>query len=283
MKRVLTRALSLSLLLFPFTAFAWGPVGHMVVANIAYQKLKPDVRDKVDQLVSYLHAEYSNMEQFTQIAYWPDTLGSQKISSYQHWHYIDVPLVADGAGLPQKDMIDDDNAVWAMNNIQNIVKNEKHGNPYERARFLSFLVHIVGDLHQPLHTVSYVSTNHPEGDRGGNDYHVRFSGAKTQLHHVWDSGVGRFNNVLSEENVNTISKAIVARYPESYFGKDKLDDLKPEDWAKEGMVNAKDYVYVTPENRDLSTQYIQNGQRVAEQQVALAGYRLARILNTLLG
>ena len=282
MKRMLKRALWLGLVMMPVSAYSWGPVGHMLVANIAYQKLNPEVRGKVDQLVSYLHTEYPSMAQFTQVAIWPDTLGSQKIISYQHWHYIDVPLSGDGTSLAGKDLIDDDNAVWALNSIQGVVKNEKKGNPYERARFLSFLVHIVGDLHQPLHTVSYVSEKHPDGDRGGNDYHVRYAGSKTQLHHVWDTGVGAFNNDTSPANIAALTDRLTSRYPESYFGNEKLEDIKPENWTKEGMANAKEYVYITTEDKELSSQYVQNGQRLADQQVTLAGYRLARMLNTLL-
>ena len=225
-------------LFFPFAAFAWNALGHMVVATIAYKQLQPNVRDKVDNLVSKLHQEYADTSTFSQLAYWPDAIRSQKIETYTHWHYIDVAFSKDGT--PLKNLIDTDNAVWALSNIEKVVKNDK-ANHYERARFLAFLVHIVGDLHQPLHTVSYISEKHPEGDRGGNDYFVRYKNERINMHRLWDGGVGLFELDATAENANTIANTIMSLYPKSYFVKQKLDNLTLNDWVQEGVDNAKKF------------------------------------------
>jgi hypothetical protein len=264
--------------LFPLKTFAWNALGHMVIANIAYQNLKPEVKQKVDNLVTYMHQQYADMGTFINISYWPDAIRSQKVETYTHWHYIDVAFSNDGTSV--KNLIDTDNAVWAVNQTVKAVKYTR-GNPYERIRFLSFLTHIVSDLHQPLHTVSYVSATFPHGDRGGNNYFILNNNKRMNLHKLWDQGVNVFVGDTSQDRVKEITNSIMSHYPESYFGS-QVNNLNADDWAKEGMNNAKKYVYTTPQNQKLSDEYIEKGKSISEQQAALAGYRLAKLLNELL-
>lgn len=271
--------LLLCTVLSPLTSFAWNAVGHMVVASIAYQQLKPAARDKVDRLVNTLHQEYPNTGSFLQIASWMDEIRAQRIDTYTHWHYIDVPYSKDGTQA--KNLIDTDNAAWAVNHIETVVKNNQ-ANVYERARFLAFLVHIVGDLHQPLHTVAFVSAAHPNGDKGGNAYFVRYNGERVNLHKIWDEGVGAFDQKnVSSAQINDIANQITALYPVSIFGKQAVD-LNTDTWLQEGMANAQKYVYNTSENQPVSSGYVESGKLVAEKQAALAGYRLGALLNQLL-
>ena len=161
----------ITLLLSPLTSvFAWTPLGHMVIASIAYEQLRPEVKEKVDNLIGYMHQQYPEINSLAWAAAWPDLIRGQKIETYTHWHYTDVSFSTDGSAL--KNLKDTDNAVYELNNLMIVTKNTK-ANPYERTRFLAFLVHIVGDLHQPLHTVSNITANLPEGDRGGNLTTVR--------------------------------------------------------------------------------------------------------------
>lgn len=276
MKRAL---LFLFLILNSFLpAFAWHSVGHMVVANIAYQHLNPNVKQKVDELVAQLHQEYPEIKTFLDLAVWPDTLRSQQIESFTHWHYIDTPIVDGGV---MKNIIDTDNAEWALQAIPQVVKNP-HANKYERARFLAFLVHIVGDVHQPLHTVARITASQPDGDAGGNLFHVEFNHNKTNLHAVWDIGLGEFEGSPEKVDIQAISAKITTQFPQEGFGT-KVNDLEVHHWITEGVNNAKNHVYNTPENQPLSTSYITTGKRVADEQAALAGYRLAKLLNKLLG
>ena len=271
--------LALLLTTFSYSTYAWNALGHMVVADIAYLNLSPAAQKKVDSLVGVLNQEYPEMKLFLNIAYWPDYIRSQRIESFTHWHYIDNPLRVDSTRA-KAGMIDTDNAVWAVNTMKMVVKND-HANPYDRARFLSFMTHIVADLHQPLHTVSLVSVIHPDGDRGGNAYRVKYRNTNTSVHKLWDSGLGAFDGSANADNAMAISIAIRAAYPKSMFG-DKVDDLNPTDWATEGMENAKKYAYNTPEYQEVTNDYMVAGRKVAEQEAALAGYRLAAMLNQLL-
>lgn len=261
-------------------SYAWSALGHKVIANVAYQNLDSNVKNKVDTLVGYFTQEYTYMDSFEQLATWPDSIRSQRVESYTHWHYIDNPISFDGTST-RNNILDTDNAVWAYGNAQNVVQYTA-ANFFERVRFLAFFVHIVSDLHQPLHTVTYYSANHPEGDRGGNLFFVRFNNKKIKLHKLWDGAVGSFNQKPLDENAQEIANALMAVYPKSYF-QGRLNKLDPQDWVDEGINNAKTVVYNTQENAPVSSGYIQSGKKLAEQEAVLAGYRLATLLNKLLG
>lgn len=266
-------------------SYAWNAVAHRVIANIAYANLTDNARAKVDSLVGRFHQEYPSISSFDEMAPWPDELHGQKIESFSHWHYFDLPLSGDGT--PVKNLADTDNAVWAINMIKPVLKNT-HANDYERARFLAFLIHIEGDLHQPLHTVSRISAEHLDGDQGGNLFSIidPVSKSKITLHKYWDGGLGVFdqntnNKSLSNETIASLSTDIMAHYPSDYFGA-AVADLSPDHWASDGFGMASEFVYSTPERQVPNATYIDSGKKMAEQRVALAGYRLANLLNSLL-
>ena len=259
--------------------YAWNWVGHEAVAQIAYTHLTPEVRKKVDAIVGDFSSEYSNVNSFIEMAPWPDSLHAQKIEIYNHWHYINQAYSDDNTTL--KDLRGTDNIIRAIGLIEPIVKNP-HANTFEKARFLAFLVHFVGDIHQPLHAITRISASHPNGDEGGNLFLIRNtsdSKGSSNLHKVWE-GCNLFS-LTNEDAVKILSEKIEKDYPEAYFA-DSVNDLKVEDWANESFIVGKNFVYKTEEGQPLSHAYIEEGQQLAEQRVALAGYRLARVLNGLL-
>jgi hypothetical protein len=275
MKSVLRHLLLLCLFCSSLTCQAWNTLGHMVIAEIAYQQLTPKTRGKIEYLVTQFNHEYPKITSFMELAYWPDTLRGQKIQVFARWHYIDQPISFDNT-LTTKE-VDTDNAVWAIDQIQNILKNNR-ANSYDRARFLAFFAHIVGDLHQPLHTVSLFSEKHSEGDKGGNLYSVWYNNKRTNLHALWDKGVGAFDGYYSKVRAGELAEAIMSKYPLSFFG-DKVYISEASTWASEGKETAKKSVYNTVENESISLEYEKKGKDLSEQAAALAGYRLGMMLN----
>jgi len=275
MKRVNWQYVIALFFLFPSLSLSWNALGHKVIAKIAYENAGPATREKINSLVQGMGQQYTNIHSFEDLACWPDQIRGQKIESYTHWHYIDFAFSLDGASL--KDLIDTDNAVWAVNKIEPVIQNAK-ANFYERTRFLAFYAHIISDLHQPLHTVSLISTKLPDGDQGGNSYHIVYQNKKSNLHSLWDAGVGVFSGINNKEHANEIADQLMRQYPENYF-QNKLTKLNPEDWVQEGLHHAKATCYNTPYEGKISEQYIEKGQRLAGQQAALAGYRLAKLLD----
>lgn len=270
--------LFVAFLILPFKLYAWGVIGHQVVANIAYQNLKPDVRERVDEIISHLTEQYPTIKSFQQAAFWPDAIRDQRIETFTHWHYIDNSISTDGS--PLKNLIDTDNASWAFHNVVIVAKNEK-ANPYERTRFLTFLEHIVGDLHQPLHTVTNITAKNSNGDKGGNMTYVIYKNNRINLHKLWDEGCGLFEGSSSNKHIDELAQEISAKYPAAFFG-DRVNDLNQEDWINESIDNAKAYVYVTTDGGPVTEAYLQNGRDVAMRSAALAGYRLAALLNQII-
>lgn len=271
----------LLLWLITFESYAWNALGHMVVATIAYDQLKPDIQQKVDQMVADLSKEYPDITTFPQMAPWPDSLRSQQIEIYTHWHYVDKAFSTDGT--PVIDISDTDNVLYALKQMEPILRNA-HANAYEKARFLAFLIHCVGDIHQPLHTVSKISAAYPYGDQGGNLYYIHYpTNAETMsLHKLWDGGIDFLNMKATDANAKNLATVLVSQYPESDFGT-KATNLEIDTWGDEGFYLATTLVYQTPENQVPTSDYLTKAKMSAEQQLALAGYRLAHLINDLLG
>lgn len=262
----------------PLSSYAWNCLGHQVIASIAYQNVKPTVRKNLDSIVAHFTDEYPKMKTFMDLSCWPDSIRAQRINTYTHWHYIDTPFSQDQS--PLVNTIKDENAVWAIENVRTVVKNS-NANVYERVRFLAFLIHIVADIHQPLHASTCIANNHPNGDKGGNLFYVLVKNRRMNLHELWDGGLGVFEGAATEQNATQIAKHIISLHSKAEFGS-QIFDLQPKSWAKEGLNNAKKYVYTVKEEQSVDNVYIDSGKQHVEAQAALAGYRLAEMLTELL-
>lgn len=280
MKKILACAIAIFNLTIMNNCFAWNAVGHMVIAKIAYQNLTSVPQAKIDTAVSEFAKEYPDLNTFPLIAPWLDAVHwQQNIDVFTHWHYVGFEF-KDGA--PIKSNLDSDNALWALAVLQPILKNPAV-NQFERARFLAIFVHVVGDIHQPLHAASRVSDEHPDGDQGGNLYFIQYpEGTTIPLHSLWDNGCDFFSGDTSSQNIDALAQKVTADYPQAFFG-DLSSDVSPSDWAQEDMKLAISQVYLTPANQVPSAEYLDVCKKTVEQRAALAGYRLAFILNKLMG
>lgn len=279
------------LFLTPLVSTAWDSAGHRIVAEIAYQHLNQKAKHAVNRMVHYMAVEKNGDNQyhyFSDIATWPDDLKTENMQMFSQWHYIDQYFSDDGTPLPTTLP---DNVVWAISQMETAVAS-KNINPYDQARSLAFLVHFVGDVHQPLHTVSRVTKAMPSGDQGGNLYPINYTTedgyAINELHALWDAAVDLYSEKgfpsfpTDASQIRQLADIIQEDYSESYFGS-KVKDLDPASWAKEGLRIAKKDVYQVPEGGAPSDAYLKKNSKIAEKRIALAGYRLAAILNQLLG
>ncbi|MBL0018783.1 MAG: S1/P1 nuclease [Bacteroidetes bacterium] len=299
MKRILRfLALILPLTLVFHTAKAWWDVGHMAVAQIAYDELKPGAKKWADGLIATLTVNYPQTHNFVEAATWPDDLKGHGITAYSNWHYTNIPLNDNGVAIacnatPEIDV------VWAIGQARSILGNPKSTDA-EKGQFLAFLIHFVGDLHQPLHSTSMYTNALPGGDMGGNLFPLKDS-IHTNLHKLWDDGCGyfdRFGKVdraagpeVWKDTIQAIAKAVTQAYPaKSIMG---LDQLDPEFWALESHNDAVNFgykgvqsvdgsrkIYLKP-NDTPSALYLEVARKIVERQIASGGYRLAMILNAL--
>jgi len=290
-------------------ALAWNSVGHMTVAYAAYQQLTPTERARVAVLLK-LNPYYSkwlalipagtsaadqDMYVFMMAATWPDEIradnsfsGNDNIPKgelpslndgygaklrHEYWHFVDTPFSVDGTKLPP---------VPVPSIVQKITVFRAAlatGEPdLLKSYDLVWLLHLVGDVHQPLHCTTRVSQAKPHGDAGGNL--VLVQGPSQNLHAFWDDilGVGYTQNFM---NAVKVGQALPAPDP-SLVG-----DAQESDWAAESFSLAKSNVYVAPVGAglgpyDVSGKYTTDAQQLAEARIALAGARLANLLKTAL-
>lgn len=285
---------------FVSNSYAWWEAGHMLVADIAYENLTPHAKKALHELLPYMDSEttYRNSYAYDSnnpnyslmaISHWPDDIHAEPnhLTVTKTLHYIEHAYSEDGTKIPA--VIPRDNVVWAIEQYKKHLI-EKNANKYSRARALAYLVHFVGDIHQPLHCAEYYAKILPEGDRGGNSYKIYFEEPNGDvlhnLHALWDSALNLFahknypHNVSAPQDIHNIMKLITRDYPKSYFN-DKVDQLDPAYWEKESHALAKK-AHQVKFNKKPSSAYLQENTEQAEQRIVLAGYRLAEMLNQIL-
>jgi len=155
-----------------------------------------------------------------------------------------------------------------------------------KAYYLAELTHLVGDIHQPLHTVTRYTPEEPRGDLGGNFFLLAEAAPRPNLHSYWDAAGGAFGfrdlrRPLSNNDQNklqTFANDISSMFPRSGMTTE-VSNLDPLVWAQEGKALAIAQVYPgIQENGVPSTTYQANAQKVTKRRIALAGYRLGEIL-----
>jgi hypothetical protein len=165
---------SIGAIVFAPTALAWGPEGHAIVADIAEAHLTPAAMTQVKQLLGQEgHAHLDD------ISSWADEVRSQRPETAP-WHFVDIPLDANSYD-PARDCKNDDCVIARIVRFEKILADTSTA-PKDRLEALKWVVHFVGDIHQPLH-------DEDNNDRGGNDIHVSYFKKSTNLHAVWDGKI----------------------------------------------------------------------------------------------
>jgi S1/P1 Nuclease len=224
-----------------------------------------------------------NLDQFAYIfmrsSTWPDEIRKSG-DKYDHpdWHFIDYPLRPPAFAF-EPDARPADNILSGIAECEKTLSDTNQAQEM-RAVMLSYLIHLIGDEHQPLHCESLFTDAYPNGDRGGNDFNVMPANEPVGLHGIWDSLLGSSANPRVQWNY---AIELEARFPRT-----ALPELKahttPKEWSLESRELAIEKGYLHGDlkgglSRDsapsLPPDYTKNAKLVAERQGALAGYRLA--------
>ena len=280
-------------------ARAWDALGHEVIARIAWEHMQPETREKAVALLrsAPADADLANLavrerELFERAATWPDIVRDEAFperhAKYHHssWHYTNFFWELDEAGQPRDvDRLrpQDVNIVERLQALERSVADPGREAAL-RAVDLAWILHLGGDIHQPLHASARVTATEPEGDRGGNLF--KLAGGD-DLHWYWDSVLSKsYRRRLfesEEERVERVAHLIQQKHPESSFA-DRLQPGRYEEWARAGFATSKSAVYQGVEpGRTPSREYRKTALGIAEPAVALAGYRLAELLDRVLG
>jgi len=279
-----------STILFSGHARAWGPEGHAIVAEIAEARLTDPAKNQIADLLA---SDDSHAQHLDQIASWADAVRPAR-SETAPWHFVDIPLDAltYDAG---RDCAGDNCVVQAIQKFVGVLRDGNADKP-KRLEALKFIVHFVGDIHQPLHCETDLSRYPPpEGDRGGNKVHLTFNGKRTNFHSLWDGGM--IEDVLEIQlgphfepdlqattaEAMTLNAAIRATDAAVWAPVGLVDQLAiaTVEWANDSHKLAQDAYSNLPAHRRHGWEqpYEDAEWRVIEGQLERGGVRLARILN----
>ncbi len=195
-KRALSIIIAALILCAPSISLGWGAGGHMMTAYIAYSRLRPRTRAKVAELLAIPinpAAVTATSTDFVNASHWADDLRPfPEFDSFKPLHFKDLFFTLDGTKLPE---IDPNNIVQALKDNVEILKTST--DKTAQAQALRFVIHFVGDIHQPLHCTALVSSANPNGDQGGNLFKIKILGddgmlRDSNLHSYWDGGIGSF-------------------------------------------------------------------------------------------
>ena len=255
-------ALFISVLLLPFNHSKemtppWGQSGHRATGYIAESMLSDKAAAEVTRVLGG--------NSLAEVSTWMDEVRSDPDFRFMSpWHYCTIPpgKTYEEAGTPEEGDI-----IWAINKV---VSELKAGglSPEQEAINLKVLVHLVGDIHQPLHVGNGT-------DRGGNDVRLQWFGDNTNLHSIWDSRMidsRQLNGTeLSDFALNNVDGATIAEWQSATV----------LDWAYESQA-LLEQVYKF-EGERLSYEYMFHNFDVVQQRIAQAGARLAGVINDIYG
>jgi hypothetical protein len=242
--------------------FGWGEEGHRLVVRIAETRVTPAVAAQIQATLNF-------GESLEDLASWADEIRQSRPETAS-WHFVDIPL--NSAGLDMSRDCPQGNCVIAkIEEFRSQWRNPALSQAKRREALL-FLVHFVGDLHQPLHCEN-------NNDKGGNEVPVEFLGSHTNLHALWDSGL--FRTLPGEDELLATLEHAITPELVAAWGSGAV-----EQWAAESFALAQSTAYgLLPAAADgetvhLGSWYSLMAQPVVEEQLEKAGIRLAAILNT---
>jgi len=293
------------------SAQGWNSIGHMTVAYVAYQQLTPAQKTRVAALLAlnpnykkwlgYIHGtvtpEDQQMYVFMMAATWPDEIkangsgytedgdspphtpeatsnvGYTDLKMHKYWHFVNTPFSTDGTTLPAVPTPNAETQIVALRAA--LASDEPDA---VKSYDLVWLLHLTGDIHQPLHCALRVSQAAKRGDGGGNS--VKIDVAPNDLHGYWD-------NLLGVGDTSDFLLAVKAGQTLSPADATATADLNVDDWESESFALAKSSVYVNPPigpglgsfTIGSSPTYAANSLKIAQERVALGGARLAAVIN----
>lgn len=253
MKKLLFATLAFFLYI---TAFGWGPTGHRVTGLIAEKYLSKKAKKQIEHILKG--------QSLAMASTWMDEIRSD--STYDHtndWHWVTVP---DGMTYDQTEKNPNGDIIATLERLISELKSGKL-NEVQEAEHIKMLIHLIGDIHQPLHVGG-------GNDRGGNDVKVMWFRVDSNLHRVWDSEMIDDSKLSYTELANSL-------IPPSTEKLNQWRRSSVRDWAGESMGLRKE-VYDYDRNR-LGYEYTYRKFHLVRERLLQAGVRLAAVLNEIYG
>lgn len=155
----------------------WWDMGHMAVAEIACEALRPELREKVEGYLSAVTPAFPAYNTMVMASVWADDISSQGIQAFFSWHISPYPY--DPENILSKESyekllasIEGRDVVWIINEAKKTL-SDPNATAWAKGFMLLFLIHMVGDVHQPLHCITLYNQEFPHGDKGGNSFPLK--------------------------------------------------------------------------------------------------------------
>jgi hypothetical protein len=252
----MNRLISTTLLVvLSFTAFSWGATGHRATGYIADKYLNKKARKALERILGGQSLAIAST--------WMDEVRAD--STYRHmddWHWVTIP---DGLTYEQTEKNPNGDIIMTLERVIAELKSKKLS-PREEAERIKILIHLVGDIHQPLHV--------GRPDRGGNDVKVNWFRSESNLHRVWDSDMIDDTKLSYTELAESLDKPSLAQIQ-------AWQKHTVRDWANES-VGYRPQVYNYGNGR-LGYAYSYNYFPIVRERLLQAGIRLAGVLNEIYG
>ena len=236
---------------------AWGQNGHRITGAIAEKYLSKKAQAAVQKLLPN--------EDLAEASTYADEMRSDPSEFWKKtanpWHYV---TIAEGHTYHSENAPAEGDAITALNQFTATLKDPKTSLA-DKQLALRFIVHIIGDLHQPLHVGS-------GKDRGGNDVKLQFYWKDSNLHSVWDSGLIEQRELSYSEWTEWLSKKISPQQAKQWMV------IDPQVWMSESAV-IRDTIYPTSDK--LSYDYLYESMPIVKQRLQMGGLRIAAYLNAI--
>ena len=258
----------------PTQLFSWSAKGHAIIGDIASARLMSVTKKNVKLLLGE--------DTLGSIASWADDVRKDRDASYG-WHFVSIPKDATGFSDARDCFHPDEKHPSSQTDHQNCVVDriemfekvlaDENASRTDRIEALKFLVHFVGDIHQPLHAIDEA--------RGGNDIKVTVFGSgdcgkyPCNLHGVWDYSLVEHTGYAEDQYVHHLQELIRTNHLE------EKPTGRPEDWANESLQDARKII--ADHGASIDEGYYQANIKLVDERLALAGVRLAAVLNDTLG
>lgn len=258
MKKILM-ALAITFCLLQSTAiFAWGTTGHRVIAEIAERNLNRKAKKELKKIIGN--------QQLAYWANWPDFIKSDPTWKFADgWHYVNMPGDLNRLAFDQELNNSTDENLYKRALLLIDELKSKTLTLEEKQQKLYFLIHIIGDAHQPLHIGR-------SEDLGGNRVKVEWFRKPTNLHSLWDSALVDFDKYSYTEYATVLD--IQDKAYNQNLTKGSL-----EDWIFDSYTKANILYKSVEENENLSYRYHFDFKDTVEEQLLKGGLRLAKLLN----
>jgi hypothetical protein len=309
MKKFIATTLLLSFLLTislqPIPGFSWNSTGHRVIAAIAWENLTPTAKNRIIEILKQApndsdltdlydtSSEFAEKEFFMGAAYWPDIVRDRdekvRYEKYHkgHWHYIgsywkqteNGPVKADGP-------VEDENIVERITYFKKTLADPNVSDA-DKAVQIAWVLHLIGDIHMPLHNTSQINADSPEGDLGGNRFRLGDEWP-WNLHAFWDGILDVANPKAEDVEDFDYYLSNAKQITEKHTKKSLSNSVELADatkWNEEGKQLTMNKVYPSylKQNEQPPAAYKKEAYTIAQKQMALSGYRMAAYLNEIFG